>query len=652
MRKYYKPDNVRKRLSTQVLETQVSPWVLLDLYVEEVAGYFTWDQLCGLKSCIARQSVKSYLEWSSYFDALAQMYEGNESFEQVFAHRQVSALLKKFPFTTSDLDIDPQQVAFEKWLRAENQCRDTNERLKSCDELPRWVYRARQICSDILGELTPSLTMKIIRGGAHGPGSTLSSKGNRVSEYYKYFDLPYTCTKAAKLYGYAAISSDPKWVSFLETRGVRVEIPPLGSPQYQKELTLFDQVVELKDSDKLTFVPKDCRTDRPISVGASMNVFMQLGVKAYMQQRLQIFGVDLSDQTKNQLFAKLGSRHHMVNGRPSDCQFSTIDLESASDTLSISIVELILDPLWFGFLDDLRHKTTDYKGQTYRCSKFSAMGNGFTFPLETLIFYCVCKAAIEDGGLPCTTNDIAVYGDDIIVRKKAAPIVISALNWSGFSVNTAKSFISGWFKESCGEDYFKGINVRPIYLKRQVKRYADIYYLANALNLKTIDAVYKTSYLHLYSYLASCIPEKRRSFGPLALSECNFAVTLRFMNSRGLRPFLSHEERLNLAKRKLLRPDDVDIQSMYATYTLTTAQLYRARSDVKYMCSLRSSEFPKDSNPFIKKLFDVDDSESDSRFTARRNSTREVMQVLPVLNWNGALQYRSLNKTLDFLLEF
>jgi hypothetical protein len=92
------------------------------------------------------------------------------------------------------------------------------------------------------------------------------------------------------------------------------------------------------------------------------------------------------------------------------------------------------------------------------------MGNGFTFPLESLIFWAITCVA-------CGTkarDSVTVFGDDIICPASYIDDVTKALELCGFSVNLKKSYWDGPFRESCGCDYFNGINIRPFYQKHLV----------------------------------------------------------------------------------------------------------------------------------------------------------------------------------------
>jgi hypothetical protein len=55
-----------------------------------------------------------------------------------------------------------------------------------------------------------------------------------------------------------------------------------------------------------------------------------------------------------------------------------------------------------------------------------------------------------------------VYGDDIVVHSADAENAMHILESFGFVVNRDKSFVKGFFKESCGVDAFHGVDVTPV----------------------------------------------------------------------------------------------------------------------------------------------------------------------------------------------
>jgi len=94
------------------------------------------------------------------------------------------------------------------------------------------------------------------------------------------------------------------------------------------------------------------------------------------------------------------------------------------------------------------------------------MGNAFTFELETLIFHSLALAVCDHLGL--STTDVTTFGDDVILPKQGVDLFYRVLRTCGFIPNQEKSFSDGPFRESCGTDWLRGIDIRPYYQKKLV----------------------------------------------------------------------------------------------------------------------------------------------------------------------------------------
>jgi len=105
----------------------------------------------------------------------------------------------------------------------------------------------------------------------------------------------------------------------------------------------------------------------------------------------------------------------------------------------------------------------DDEGTTVELWKFCAMGNGYTFPLETVLFLAAARTVVPRS----EWRDVSVYGDDIIVPAAYSLALIDVLSYLGFETNTKKTHLAGAFFESCGQDFFQGVPVRPFYLRQQ-----------------------------------------------------------------------------------------------------------------------------------------------------------------------------------------
>jgi len=125
---------------------------------------------------------------------------------------------------------------------------------------------------------------------------------------------------------------------------------------------------------------------RSICVEPGLTSFYQLALGEEIRRRLLRVGVDIRDQTRNQLLAREGS----VTGL-----LATIDLSSASDTMSYELIRYLLPPDWFDLLTSFRSPSVTYKGSVIDLEMFSSMGNGFTFPLETLVYWSLTYAASQ-----------------------------------------------------------------------------------------------------------------------------------------------------------------------------------------------------------------------------------------------------------------
>jgi hypothetical protein len=235
--------------------------------------------------------------------------------------------------------------------------------------------------------------------------------------------------------------------------------------------------VEESDSSILSLQPKDAEIDRAVFTEPSLNAMAQQGIRAMLEPYLKVWGITLDDQTGNRKLARVAS----VRGFSPD-GFATIDLVSASDTNLTVLVKRLLPAGWFRICDAARTHYITVDGEVLETPMFTSMGNAFTFPVECLVFAALTKAAISM--CTCTDPRFRVYGDDIIVPLSAAALLIEGLEFCGFHVNVEKSFLVGFFRESCGGDYIGGSDVRPVYLKGDISLSTEIYSLFNRIQAK------------------------------------------------------------------------------------------------------------------------------------------------------------------------
>lgn len=362
------------------------------------------------------------------------MYDNPELFRRDYAATKV--LSKSSGLNTG---INTDEVAILAAKQGELQCLQTNVRLRShrqsaCADSHEDVifHHARVKIAKILGEL-PSVDSFIQQQVGWSKGRTTSSFGPCISSTLKYKAQPDVTIRARGI-ALRFLRDSPLWSASV----IDADAP----------CSALSNALHITQGNVMRIVPKNAKTGRVICFEPHMNIRIQLSVGSYLRKRLKRSGVNLDDQSVNQRRARLASKTGHL---------STIDLRSASDTLSSELVWELLPYEWASFLDDIRSEYTSWPdGSITRNEKFSSMGNGFTFELESLIFYA----------LACAVDDkVSVYGDDIICSTSNYHSVISALTLGGFLINESKSFSSGWFRESCGVDMFRGFDVTPPYLR-------------------------------------------------------------------------------------------------------------------------------------------------------------------------------------------
>lgn len=433
----------------------------LDEHLQKIGSRFTVYDLAGVSTELDRSIDASEL-----------------SVQEFAIKAQLSSFLKKFE------DVENKQAekaAQAKFLACNVQCKEWTlpEKMTLEQELLLGLFKAevynffnRGPNSHILSSMA-----SILANATTGPGSSLGANGTDF--YTKLFASPLTATRESLYSTYERHFSN---------------IPYWKHAESLRFLEFGD--VEIVEGNRLSFVPKNEDTSRCICVEPALNMFYQQGVNEILRRRLrQYFGIDLSTQQEcNRDLARIGSMSE---------RFATIDLSSASDTVSLSMIRSTFPADVVGWLEYFRSPKVQLpSGEWEELHMISSMGNAFTFPLETIIFACVvsatyqarnirlkkgygegCKFSPEDGVFVQTRHlpNFGVYGDDIIVETEAYRQVEILLNLLGFSVNAEKSFSRGPFRESCGGDFLKGHPVRGFYLK-SLRSQASRYVAINRLN--------------------------------------------------------------------------------------------------------------------------------------------------------------------------
>lgn len=366
----------------------------------------------------------------------------------------LSQVLSKFVSSETASQEARAQAGLRKWLAAERDNEATEDRLLITS--PRFqilpgvsLHQFREFCvslvSSIIGE-TPPMEALI---GSFGGGAT---------------------TSRPRTQGHPALKYVGKADATLDCFSIFMDYCPDEMPIWFRAQIEKTFQVNFVLGNAMFTVPKKTDEDRVAAKEPDLNMFIQKGIGKHFRKCLRSAGINLNDQSINRSFAREGS----ITG-----QLATLDLSRASDSVTRELVFQFLPVCWFTLLDSVRSRETVLLGgDTHRNTMFSSMGNGFTFDLESLLFYVLCRATCYFTGTP---GVVSVYGDDLIVPTEVTELVIWVLSFFGFQVNTEKSFWKGPFRESCGGHYHAGFDITPFYIKGEIQTLPDLIHVANQL---------------------------------------------------------------------------------------------------------------------------------------------------------------------------
>jgi hypothetical protein len=224
---------------------------------------------------------------------------------------------------------------------------------------------------------------------------------------------------------------------------------------------------------KVALVPKTPKTPRIIAIEPACMMYAQQSLYAVISDSVEEDDfsrqvISWRSEVPNQHLARIGS---------SDGSFATLDLKEASDRVSVAHVRALLGrhkQLYAAVMACRSSKARVPGRGLVPLSKYASMGSALTFPLEALVFTTIVFCGIESAlNRPLTPKDVQVlksqvriYGDDIVVPVEFVTAVHSALEDFGFLVNSGKSFWTGKFRESCGGEFYSGIDVSIVKIRR------------------------------------------------------------------------------------------------------------------------------------------------------------------------------------------
>lgn len=406
---------------------------------------------------------------------LADALKGSESFRDQYL---LDSLLSKLPVDSCTAE-DRARAAITTTRSDEYHNEKTNRRLRSYlyrashESQPgfigprqkqrspnhkfRWGFTFQQVlheASYLIDSVLGDLSYGIFERSRFTSGASVGFPKAKGDPSFKYRDRV-TCTVDCADLVLALIKSTPVWVKSLTER-------------FGPDPINWIRIVK---GNKGFTVQKNATTDRFCCKEPTGNILLQKGIGDHIRDNLLKVGVNLNSVERNRFWAWAGS----IDG--SHC---TLDLKSASNSLTYTLTQLLLRPEWFDLIARCRSAFGQYteSDQPHRWEMLSSMGNGFTFELESLIFWALSEAVRR---LMAIQGTVTVFGDDIIAPTGTVHGVIAVLNYAGFRINHDKSFWTGDFRESCGGHYKNGLDVTPIYIRKPVNTTSRMIWFLNAV---------------------------------------------------------------------------------------------------------------------------------------------------------------------------
>jgi hypothetical protein len=413
------------------------------------------------------------------------MIHEHPSIPAIRAVRQLTLIFKKIERDTTDAR---RKAAEDAYLNCEADLEAVENELSVLQRQSfatsfAWLY------SGVLNDLTRLIERQEVTP-KHGPGSTQDKLlGNR-----KWL-FPTWTERLEYLFPYARFCTHT-WQKNSDYR--TSFLPPEHEPPVE-----------------VVFVPKTQKSPRVIAMEPTHMQYVQQALMSSLVPLLERSHIGPSqgftDQVPNRVKARIGS----ITG-----QYGTIDLSEASDRVLASLVKQALEPWPIAQEAIMSSRSLSSRlpsGKVIPLRKFASMGSALCFPMEVMVFSAIIFTALREAGGYSTAQalkafaagEVRVYGDDIIVPVDSVSIVEEYLETYGLRVNRSKSFSLGKFRESCGGDYYDGIEITPVRVRRDLpsdrNHVEEIVSTCATANLLS-DAGYDRASEYLHSVCEELVP--------------------------------------------------------------------------------------------------------------------------------------------------
>lgn len=474
------PQTPKKAPPAKVKRELVDPWFIASIILEELT--LSCAHLCNFSNEVALiRSGRDENKKAAYEGVLYRVSEITAvSPESAWVRAQAKAAVSKLRVP----GLDPLKAGLQDWDRTEHRCKRINQKIQALqgrmerrytkkgtlrarpgkevpfeDEMARMQAFTHYVCQGI------DLRAEVTAHFRYGPGSSVGVRGKATHYYWKLHD--WSCVEESIDLGTEALFQDRAvWelLGFDPRARSTEDLDRAVKGEIQKSLT---RSVVL--GDRLSFVWKKATMMRSIGAQPTVSGALQLGIDAVYKDALRVrVGINLEDQSVNQALARRGS----LDGDNQDSP-ATVDFTSASNLIASRLVWAMFPREHRDVLFSTRSKvywldeSLDATPQLRAYEMYAGMGNGTTFTVETILFAAMAYAVSPHLTSPASFKSDArysVYGDDVVIPGAYVERFTALANFLGMKVNLDKSFHKGPFRESCGYDYWEGINVRPAYV--------------------------------------------------------------------------------------------------------------------------------------------------------------------------------------------
>ena len=402
--------------------------------------------------------------------------------DAIYSIRQLTLMFGKILLPCSDAR---KEAAIEGYLKCEQSVKSTDA-ARGPQETEDFHRIARLLWADLFSAVDNSIANHEIVP-KHGPGATADRlKGNQ-----KF--------------------NQTEWTDRLERVFPAGEFL-LPSWRYLSNLDHIDWLEPGKERPvRVILVPKTLKTPRIIAVEPTAMQYAQQGLLEAFEKAISANDnarrlIRWTSNVPNQTLARRGS----LTGK-----LATLDLSEASDRVSNQLVRKMFEnhPHLGEAVDATRSRKADVPGHgEIRLAKFASMGSALCFPVESLVFMTVIFLGIErelrrrlsQSDVESLYGQVRTYGDDIIVPVRYVRSVVSELEAFGFRVNAGKSFWTGYFRESCGKDYYKGEDVSVVRVRRVLPtQQSDAQEIISVVSLR--NQLYKRGLWRTTKYLDNLV---------------------------------------------------------------------------------------------------------------------------------------------------